>query len=74
MNIGSGVSCSVGDVINTIQSVAGTSLPVVSQFSERAQEIPDVRADISLAQRSLDWTPQWTFADGVRKILNGAPS
>jgi GDP-4-dehydro-6-deoxy-D-mannose reductase len=74
INIGSGVSCSVSDVVNTIQSVAGTSLPVVSQFSERAQEIPDVRADISLAGRSLNWTPRWTFADGVRKILNGAPS
>jgi nucleoside-diphosphate-sugar epimerase len=74
INIGSGVSYSVQDVIDVIQSVAGTALPVVSQSSERAQEIPDVRADISLARRSLDWAPRWTFADGVQQVLNGAKS
>ncbi|MEO8389145.1 NAD(P)-dependent oxidoreductase [Polaromonas sp.] len=74
INIGSGVSYSVQDVIDVIQSVAGTSLPVVSQSSERAQEIPDVMADISLARRNLSWTPRWTFTDGVQKILNGAQS
>jgi len=70
-NIGSGVSYSVQEIIDIIQSEAGTQLPVVSEASERPQEIPDVRADISVAQQVLGWTPCWTFKDGVRHMLNG---
>lgn len=70
-NIGSGVSYSVKEIIDIIQLEAGTKLPVVSASSERPQEIPEVRADISVAQHVLGWAPRWTFKDGVRHMLNG---
>jgi nucleoside-diphosphate-sugar epimerase len=73
-NIGSGTSYSVKQIIDVIQSAAGTSLPVISQSSERPQEIPDVQADITLAREALGWSPRWTFAEGIRKVLNGAKS
>jgi len=72
INIGSGFSHSVQQIIDVIQSVAGTDLPVVSEFSERSQEVPDVKADISLAKQILDWAPRWTFSDSVQQLLKGA--
>ena len=68
-NIGSGVSHSVGEVIDTIQSAAGTRLPVVSEGEPRANEIPDVRADIARAHAVLGWHPRYSLADGIGRML-----
>jgi GDP-4-dehydro-6-deoxy-D-mannose reductase len=68
-NIGSGVSHSVREVIDTIQSAAGTHLPVVSEGEPRANEIPDVRADITRAQTVLGWRPRYSLADGIGRML-----
>ena len=69
VNIGSGMSLSVAEVVDKIQAVAGTRLPVASDSVERRQEIPDVVADISLAQQVLGWRPQLSFEDGIEQIL-----
>lgn len=69
LNIGSGDSYSVSEVIDQIQAVAGTSLPVVSSSRERANEIPDVLADITQARHILDWEPRWTFPHGLEQIF-----
>lgn len=68
-NIGSGISLSVKEIIDIIQRIANTSLPVNSEFSERPQEIPDVRADISKAERLIGWKPRHSFADGISMLL-----
>lgn len=67
-NIGYGSSLSVAEIVTTIQSIAGTSLPVVSENAPRANEISDVYADISLAKKELNWHPQTPFAEGIKKI------
>jgi GDP-4-dehydro-6-deoxy-D-mannose reductase len=72
LNIGSGRSNSVQEIIDIIQSVAGTSLSVVSAAIERPQEIPDVVADISRAEQVLGWRPQWSFRDGIANMLTGS--
>lgn len=74
INIASGRSHSVQQIIDQIQMVAGTALPVISAAVERPQEIPDTRADISLANQLLNWTPRWSFLDGLRAIYDGGHS
>ena len=72
INIGSGVSYSVKEIIDIIQSEAEMNLPIFSKSVERIQEIPDVKADIEMAQQILRWSPKWTFRDGIRQIIKGA--
>jgi GDP-4-dehydro-6-deoxy-D-mannose reductase len=68
-NLGSGVSHSVQEIIDIIQAAAGTQLPVVSADAPRANEIPDVRADITCAHEQLGWTPRVTFAEGIARLV-----
>jgi GDP-4-dehydro-6-deoxy-D-mannose reductase len=69
VNIGSGQSLSVADIVDKIQIVAGTRLPVTLDSVERRNEIPDVVADISLANRLLGWQPQLSFEAGIAQLL-----
>lgn len=68
-NIGSGTSVSVGELIATIQSVAGTDLPIVCEGEVRSQEISDVYADIAKARRELDWIPAYSLTEGLERTL-----
>ncbi len=68
INIGSGESLSVGEIVSIIQSVAGTDLPVTVLGEQRRNEIDDVRADITKAKRLLGWVPKWSFREGIEKI------
>jgi nucleoside-diphosphate-sugar epimerase len=61
----------VKTVIETIQTVAGTTLPVVSDAIDRPHEIPDTRADITRAENVLGWIPRWSFEDGIRQMIKG---
>jgi len=69
LNVGSGQSYSVVDIIDTLQEAAGTSLPVVSAREPRKQEILDVRADVDLAARTLGWVPRFDLAAGIKDML-----
>jgi nucleoside-diphosphate-sugar epimerase len=71
-NIGSGVSYSVRDIIDLIQTAAGTRLPVVSSEEPRPNEIPDVRADITRARTILGWEPRYNFAEGIERLVRAA--
>lgn len=70
LNIGSGKSLSVREIIDQIQQVSGTTLPIHSDSMERPQEIPDVRADISRARKMMKWQPDYDFSAGIQAILN----
>lgn len=69
LNVGSGISYSVRELVQMIQQVAGTDLPVTSAAAPRQQEMPDVRADISRAAMLIGWAPRHTFAEGMAKLL-----
>lgn len=71
LNIGSGQSYSVAELVAEIQTAAGTVLPVASAGVVRPQEISDVRADTTQARKVLDWSPTWTLSAGLREILEG---
>lgn len=68
-NVGSGISLSVAEIVDKIQAVAGTYLPVVSDSVKRHQDIPDVVADISLSRQMLGWQPRLSFEDGIEQLL-----
>lgn len=68
-NLGYGSSMSVREIIDIIQSAAGTALEVVCENRTRINEIPDVYADISKAAREMAWRPRVSFLEGVRKLL-----
>ncbi len=65
-NFGSGASYTVQEIIETAQTVAGSSLPVASQGEERINEILDVRADIGQARRLLGWQPRHSLFEGLQ--------
>jgi len=69
-NIGSGVSFSVGEVIDIIQKCAGTNKPVKNNGDVRPNEIPDVKADTSHARNILDWKCHMDFESGIAEIIH----
>lgn len=73
-NIGSGKSYSVAEIVETLLSIAGKRLPIISTAEPRRQEIPDVRADIDLAGRELGWKPAFDLAAGLKDMLEGSGS
>ncbi|TGK48568.1 NAD-dependent epimerase/dehydratase family protein [Leptospira bouyouniensis] len=68
-NIGSGTSFSVSEIIDRIQKICNTKLPVISSQVVRKNEIMDVIADISLAKKELNWVPQFDLAKGLEKTI-----
>ncbi len=69
VNIGTGVSYSVAELISVIQEAAGVSLSVHSEELPRINEIPDVRADIEYAHELLGWAPSVTLKAGVSRLI-----
>jgi nucleoside-diphosphate-sugar epimerase len=67
VNIGSGQSVSVAEIVAAAQVAAGTSLKVVSRKKRRSNEIPDVVADITAARDLLDWSPRNGLAEGLKE-------
>jgi len=67
VNIGSGQSVSVAEIVAAAQAVAGTSLKVVSRGKKRSNEIPDVVADITTARDLLAWSPHNGLAEGLKE-------
>ncbi len=70
LNIGSGHSLSVSEVINEIKSVSGIEKKIISSNEIRPNEIPDTVADINKAFKHLGWKPVTGFKEGIRQILN----
>lgn len=64
-NIGSGISHSVGEVIETVQRILGTDKPVECRNETRRNEMNNVVADISHAESVLGWHPSHTLEQGL---------
>jgi nucleoside-diphosphate-sugar epimerase len=69
-NIGSGQSYSVKEVIDIIQKLLNTKASVESENERRKNEIMDTIADISMANKTLKWSPKISFIEGIQNILN----
>lgn len=69
LNIGAGISYSVQDIINTLQQIQQTNLPVLSEEQQRPNEIMDTVADISEAKKLLHWQPNTSLETGLRRMI-----
>lgn len=69
LNIGSGVSYSVAELIKEVQRVLGTSLTVESAGERRPGEILDTVADITAARKTLGWSPKYSLREGLTDML-----
>lgn len=69
LNVGSGESVSVEDLIKKVQAIAGTAKPVISEEKERNNEVLEVIADTSSARESLGWEPATTLEEGLKRII-----
>jgi len=68
-NFGSGMELSVNEIIEIIQNVADTNKKIISENSERKNEIMHVIADISKVKNDLGWSPKFNFEDGIKEII-----
>ena len=68
LNIGSGQSYSVKEIVNTVQSVSGVHNCIQTTGLERMNEITNVIADNQLAFRELGWRPEYDLEAGIKRI------
>lgn len=68
-NIGSGVSYSVGQVIELVQKILGTDKPVICRNQTRKNELNNVVADITHAKDVLGWVPAYTLEQGLAQMI-----
>jgi nucleoside-diphosphate-sugar epimerase len=62
------MSHSVAQLIDLMQDVWGTRLPVSSDGVRRKDEIMDTVADITCAERQLGWKPRFTLRQGMEAL------
>ncbi len=66
INIGSGVSYSVQEVVDMLQEIGGTKKEVKSKNQVRKNEMNNVVADISQAEKLLGWKPSTDIRQGLK--------
>ncbi len=72
INLGTGRSMSVMEVVEVISDILGKRLKVkVMEELKRPKkaEVYNLTADNSKAKRILNWEPKWSFEEGVRETV-----
>jgi GDP-4-dehydro-6-deoxy-D-mannose reductase len=67
-NVGSGVSLSVAEIIETCQQVWNTHLPIISEKVARKNEIPETLCDTGKVKADFGWEPQYNFKQGIQAV------
>ena len=71
VNVGTGTSHSVRELVEVVGRVVGRELSVVQDTARvrpERSEVMELRADASIA-RSFGWKPQVSLEDGVRRVV-----
>ena len=68
-NIGAGVSHKVSDIVDMAVKLAGVKCSIVYKHERKRDAVMDTVADISKANRLLQWQPQVSFEDGLRQTI-----
>jgi len=69
-NIGSGKSYSVREIVESIVDLFDYKIDVIFSGEKRQDEVLDTVADISKANRLLNWEPKIKFLHGIRMMVN----
>ncbi|NWF37916.1 NAD-dependent epimerase/dehydratase family protein [Mariprofundus sp. NF] len=68
-NAGSGMGCSINEMITLIQSLVNEQLQV--QYREgRAFDVEEIVLDIRRAENRFNWKPEISLGDGIRGQMN----
>ena len=70
VNIGTGRSYSVLELIETLGIVSNRKFKIRSAMIERQSEIMHTQADNSRAREILNWEPQWSLKSGLTVLWN----
>ena len=68
-NLGSGRSYSVGNIVSAITKLLNSKILVSYMNEVRKNEILDTVADISKAERLLEWKPSVNIANGIKRCI-----
>ena len=68
LNLGTGVGTSVNDIIRELQAILEFREEAIFEPA-RAGEIQRIYLDASRARQVLDWSPQVSFSDGLRRTV-----
>lgn len=68
-NAGSGCSASIEELVAIINRVTGCNKPLVSDGTQRPDEVMDVAADISRAAEKLHWKPRVSLEQGIATMV-----
>jgi len=73
-NAGSGVSTSIGELVELINESAPSRKRLASAARVRANEVLETVADCSKAAAELGWSPRILMAEGIRELVQDARS
>ena len=68
INLGSGIPIVLSDAIKTIESIIGKKAEIIHKPAHPA-DVKKTWADNSKAQKTLDWSPQVSFEDGIKSLV-----
>ena len=73
-NVGSGEGHSVDDILSTIETIVGHTIPVErSAVAGEPRDLPPwIVLDAEKARRELDWTPSVRLVEGLERLLTDA--
>jgi UDP-glucose 4-epimerase len=69
-NLGTGSSVSVETVARMLIRLSGQNIPLIKHNQRRKGEVMDCVADIGKASRILNWSPAWSFEEGLISVLD----
>jgi len=69
INIGSGKSYSIIEIIKTIQKISKKNILIKSKNISRKNEILQTKLDIIKAKKILNWKPLWNLEKGLRYLI-----
>lgn len=68
-NVGSGISYSVQEVVESVLNACGITKPIISKGKRRCGEVMDVVADLALIHADAGWAPRNSFTEGIAKTV-----
>lgn len=72
-NLGTGTEVSIGELAEMIQEIVGRHVPITldeQRLRPEKSEVDRLLSDNSLARQHLDWRPQVSLVDGLRKTVD----
>lgn len=73
ISVGTGRGVTIGEIVNIVQKLAGTSKPVIAENQRvrpEKSEVMKLICDYSKAKKLLGWEPQISLEEGLSEVIN----